>query len=70
MAKAPVGADLHQPFDVLGAVAAQVALDLAVLDRLAQPDDLVLGQVFGMGAGVDLGLLEDLLRRRVPIPKM
>src|SRR3954454_17239993 len=43
VAEAAVGADLHQPFDVLGALAAEVALDLVLLDRLAQANHLVLG---------------------------
>ena len=69
MAQAAVGADLHQPFDVLGALAAQVALDLALIDRVAQANDLVLGQVFDHGVGIDLGLLEDLLGGRAPDPE-
>src|SRR3954469_19521577 len=66
MAEAAVGADLHQPFDVLRALAAKVTLDLAVLDRLAKFHHLVLGQVLDRGAGVDAGLGEDLLRRGAP----
>src|SRR5215218_1593828 len=62
MAQAPVGADLHQPFYVLRAVAAEVALNFAVLDRLAKFHHLVLGQVFDQGVRVDARLLEDLLR--------
>src|SRR5690349_12025428 len=64
VAQAAVGADLHQPFDVLRALAAKVSLHLALLDRLTQADDLVLGQVFDQGVGVDLGFREDLLRGR------
>src|SRR3954453_21923418 len=64
VAEAAVGADLHQPLLVLRALAAQVALDLARLDRLAQLDDLVLGQVLDMGIGVDFRLFEDLARGR------
>src|SRR3954452_19654989 len=56
VAEPAIGADLHQPLLVLRALAAQVALDLARLDRLAQLDDLVLGQVLDRGVGVDLGL--------------
>src|SRR6478735_4367203 len=62
VAQAAVGADLHQPFDVLRALAAKVSLDLVLLDRLAQANHLVLGQVFDQGVGIDLGLREDLLR--------
>src|SRR4051794_24271262 len=69
MAQAAVGADLHQPFDVLGALAPQVALDLAVLDRLTQADDLVLGQVLRLGLSIDFGLGEDFLRRRTADPE-
>src|SRR6187397_1003386 len=69
MAEAAVGADLHQPFDVLRAIAAEVALDLAVLDRFAKFHHLVLGQVLDRGIGVDFGLGEDLLRRRLPNPE-
>src|SRR5690606_20175369 len=58
--QAAVGADLHQPFDVLRALAAQVALDLPLLDRLAQLDDLLLGQILDLHVGVDPGLAEDL----------
>src|SRR5665811_2178902 len=62
MAQPPVGADLHQPFDILGLLAPQVALDLAILDRLAQFHDLVLGQVLDRGVGVDASLREDVPR--------
>src|SRR3954454_783132 len=65
VAKAAVGTDLHKPFDVLGALAAEVALDLALLDRFPQPHDLVLGQVFDQRVRIDLGLLEHFLRGRL-----
>src|SRR5215203_1728398 len=68
VAQAPVGADLHQPFYVLGALAAEVSLDLALLDRFTQTHDLVLGQVFDQRVGVDLRLGEDLLRGRATDP--
>src|SRR4029079_18088765 len=45
VAKPAVGADLGQPLDVLGAVAAQIPLHLFGLDRLAKLHDLVVGQV-------------------------
>src|SRR5204862_5312740 len=41
VAKPPVGADLRETLDVLRALAAEVALDLARLDRLAKLHDLV-----------------------------
>ena len=59
MAQAAVGADLHQALDVLGALAAQVALDLEVLDRVAQLDDLVVGEVAHARVGVDPASRED-----------
>src|SRR5215211_6504944 len=55
MPQAAVGADLREPLDALGAVAAQVALDLAGLDRLAKLNHLVVGQVLDVGVGVDPG---------------
>src|SRR5215218_602129 len=69
VAQAAVGTDLHQAFDVLGALAPEIALDLAVLDRFPQFDDLVLGQVLALRGCIDLGLLEDLQRRRVADPE-
>src|SRR3954454_14125264 len=69
VAEAAVGADLHQPFDVLRAVAAEVTLDLAVLDRLAKFHHLVLGQVLDRGVRVDARLLEDLLGCRAADPE-
>src|SRR6185503_14730958 len=62
VAQAAVGADFHQPLDVLRSLAAQVALDLARFDRLAQPDDLVLGQVLNGRIRVDLRLGQDAAR--------
>ena len=70
MAEAAVGADLHQPFDVLGALAAKVALDLAPLDRLAQADDLVLGQVLDQGGRVDFVSARISWAVERPMPKM
>src|SRR6201996_6508216 len=60
-----VGADLHQPFDVLRAFAPEVTLDLMVLDRVAQFDGLVLGEILALDAGVDPVVLEDLQRGRL-----
>src|SRR5262249_59304380 len=64
VAQAPGGADLLKAFDVLRALAAEVPLPLAGLDRLAELDDLVLGQVLDLGVRVDPGLLEDVVGRR------
>src|SRR5215207_2962548 len=62
VAQAPVGADLRQPLDVLGALATQVALDLVALDGLAQLHSLVLGEVLDVGVRIDADLGEDLVR--------
>src|SRR5262249_43667182 len=67
--QAAVGADLHQPFDVLRAFPPEGTLDLTVLDRVAQLDRLVLGQVFALDPGVDPGLLEDFESGRVTDPE-
>src|SRR5262249_47682835 len=67
--EAAIGADLHQPFDVLGTIAPQISLDLAVLDRLAQLHDLFLGEVLGRRVGVDAGLGEDLQGGRATDPE-
>src|SRR5581483_9230388 len=62
--KAAIGADLRQPLDVLRALPAEIALDLAGLDRLAQLDDLVVGEVLDVGVGVHAHLAHDLARGR------
>src|SRR5262249_24982647 len=63
VARAAVAADVHQPLDVDRDVAAQVALDLDVVgDHLADPDDLLLGEVLDPGVGPDVGLFEDEVR--------
>src|SRR5262245_46353726 len=60
VAKPAVGADLGQPLDVLGAVAAQIALNLLGLDRLAKLHDLVVGQVLDVGVRINPGALDEL----------
>src|SRR5215207_3505436 len=51
-----VGADLDLPADVLRHLAAQVALDPVVgVDVVAQPDQVLVGQVAGAQVGVDAG---------------
>src|SRR5919198_1624249 len=56
-----VGADLDLALDVLGDLAAQVALDLVVaVDPLAQADDLLLGEVAHARVGVHPRALERL----------
>jgi hypothetical protein len=65
VAQAAVAGDLLQPFDVLRAFAPQVALDReAVVDRVAQLGDLVLGEVADIGVRTDPDLVEDLAGRR------
>ena len=56
VAQAAVGADLGQALDVLRALAAEVAFDLARLDRVAKLDRLVLGEVLDVGVRVDSAL--------------
>ena len=59
-----------QSLDVQGHLAAQVALDLvAPVDDLAQPVDLLVGQVADPGVRVDVGLGEDLLAGRQTDPE-
>src|SRR4051812_17365616 len=54
VAQAAVAADLHQPLDVLRALAPQIALDGEVaIDRVAQLADLVLGEVADIGVRGD-----------------
>src|SRR4051812_43610890 len=61
MAQPAVRADLHQALDVLGALAAEVALHgKVVVDLLAELADLVVGEVLHVRVGVDPGVLEDL----------
>ena len=68
MAHAAVGADLGEPLDVLRALAAQVALDLELLDRVAKLDRLLLGQVLDVGVGVDPDLLQQSFAVERPTP--
>src|SRR4051794_124971 len=59
-----IAADLHQALDVLRALAAQVTLDREVVDRLAQPGDLVLGEVAHLAVRFDVRLAQDLVGGR------
>src|SRR5579884_1839289 len=69
VAEAPVAPDLDQPPDVHGHLPPEVAFHLVVLvDDLAQPGDLLLGQVPDPGVGVDPGDLEDLPCPAAPDP--
>src|SRR5438552_18075755 len=66
MTQAAVAAEVHQPLDVERDLAAQVAFDLvALLERLADAVDLVVGQVLGPARRIDLGRGADLPRARV-----
>ena len=68
MAQAPVAADLLQALDVLRALAPQVALDgQALVDRVAELGDLVLGEVADCTVGVDAELREKLVDVERPI---
>ncbi len=65
MAQAAVGADLLEALDGLGALAPQVAFLREVsLDRLAQLDDLVLGQVAHLAVRLDAHLSQELVGGR------
>src|SRR3954447_15632670 len=64
--EAAVRAVLHQPLDVLRALAAQVALDGEVLvDEVAELADLVLGEVADVCVRVDARAQQRALRLRV-----
>ena len=67
MAQTAIAGDLLEAFDVLRALAPQIALDgQSLVDRVAQLCHLVLGEVAHVGGGADSDLLEDLVRRRTP----
>jgi hypothetical protein len=66
---AAVRADLGQPLDRLGTLAAQVALDLEVrVDVGPEFRDLVVGQVLDLLVGFEAEVLADLLRGRLADP--
>src|SRR5438128_2913028 len=69
MAQAAVAAQVHQALDVQAHLAAEVTLDLvALLETLADPVDLVVGQVLGPPGRIDLGQGADLPRAGVADP--
>src|SRR3954452_11805277 len=69
VAHAAVGADLHQALDVLGALAAQIALDReVVVDRVTELGHLVLGEVADVGVRRDADLREQLVGGRAAHP--
>src|SRR5207237_4471327 len=56
-----VGRDLDLALDLLRHLSAEVALDLVVtVDVLADPDDLLLGEVPDLGTGRDARAVDDL----------
>src|SRR5205814_976782 len=66
VAQAAVATEIHKALDVERDLAAQVAFDLvALLERLADPVDLVFGEVLGPLPGIELGRGADLLRGSV-----
>src|SRR5919198_5216346 len=69
VAQAPVSADLHQPLDRLGALAAQIALDLkSAVDVTLELRDLLVGQVTYLGVGREAELGAHLLGGRLADP--
>ena len=65
MAEAAVAADLHEPLDVLGALAPEITLDgELVVDRVAQLADLVLGEVADGRVRIDAVVDEELVKLR------
>ena len=61
-AETAIAADLHQPLDVHGNFAAQVAFDLqVVVDVVAQLADIILCQILHAGIGVDARGLDDVV---------
>src|SRR5580658_7105863 len=62
MAQAPIAAEIHQPLDVHGHLAAQIAFDrVVVVDDLADAQHLVVGQLMHPPLRRDGELLTDLL---------
>src|SRR6202043_3513066 len=67
--QAAVAGDVLEAFDVLRALAPQIALDgQAVVDRVAELGHLVLGEVADVGVGADADVLQQLVGRRAPDP--
>ena len=70
MAQTLIRADFHLALDVLGYVAAQVALDREVaIDELANLHYLGIRQITNLGVRADLELGEQILRRSEANPK-
>mgnify|MGYP006862977670 CR=1 FL=1 len=65
----PVGTQVHQPLDVHGRLAAEVALDgVTAVDDVAKTVDLLVGEVADAGVRIHVGLGEDLLAGGQPDP--
>src|SRR5690348_14100060 len=65
MAKPAIAGEVHQPLDVHCGLAAEVALDRQILvDRLADVQHLLVGEILNPLFGSDSELLRDLFRRR------
>src|SRR5262249_3086187 len=61
--QAAIAAEVHQPLNVHRGFAAQVAFDLIVaIDDLADPDDIVIGQLIDARRASDTGLVADVFR--------
>src|SRR6476661_6741070 len=70
MAHPAIRADLDESLDVERNLAAEVALHLvAPVDQLAEPVDLLFGEVANPGVRIDVRLRQDLLRRGQPDPE-
>ena len=61
MALAAIGSEIHQPLDVHGNLAAQIALDREAPDLGAQPLD------FGLREVLDLGVRGNARRREMAL---
>jgi hypothetical protein len=67
MTQAAIAAEIHQPLDVHGDLTTEVTLDLvALLEELADSDDLTLAELVGPDVRVNPRLRADLQRRGPP----
>src|SRR5690606_36359158 len=68
MADAPVAAEIHQPLDVHRDLAAEIALDRELRDRVAQPGALRLREIPHRRRRIDAGRLAGEQRAASPDP--
>src|SRR6185437_14005481 len=69
VAQAAIAGQVHQPLDVDGRLATQVAFDsVVVVDRLADVHDFLVGQLVHPAGVVDADLAHDLAGLRRPNP--